>query len=351
MASPAPARSPTTTRTPSLSIGDVTVNEAAGTATFTVTLSAASGQTVTVNYGTSNGTARPAATTRAASGTLTFAPGVTTQTITVAITNDTVFEGATGETFNVVLSGASNATIADGTGRRHDHRQRQRADHRAVSSPPARPKARDLVYTVTLSNASSTATGLAYSLGGGSAPPAPTTAPCQLQQRRDAGRRRADRAGRRHQLHRDRGRRRRTRWTKPAETVPLTIGGVTGTGTITDDDAAPTLTVSNVSVAENAGYAVFSVELSNPSSGAVSLDLSFANGTAVGGGGTSNNTDYGNNTRMQVSTDGGVTWSARARTRPPSRQGRPACWCDHHQQQQRRLAECPDRNIHADGRM
>ncbi|MFZ6820693.1 hypothetical protein ACO0KW_20520, partial [Undibacterium sp. Ji22W] len=32
--------------TPSLSINDVIVNEAAGTATFTVTLSAASGQTV-----------------------------------------------------------------------------------------------------------------------------------------------------------------------------------------------------------------------------------------------------------------------------------------------------------------
>ncbi|MBC3876154.1 hypothetical protein H8K55_21420, partial [Undibacterium sp. LX15W] len=38
--------------TPSLSINDVTVNEAAGTATFTVTLSAASGQTVSVGYNT-----------------------------------------------------------------------------------------------------------------------------------------------------------------------------------------------------------------------------------------------------------------------------------------------------------
>ena len=42
---------------PSLTINDVTVNEAAGTATFTVTLSAASGQTVTVDYATSDGTA------------------------------------------------------------------------------------------------------------------------------------------------------------------------------------------------------------------------------------------------------------------------------------------------------
>src|SRR5437867_3672803 len=36
--------------TPSLSIDDVSVNENAGTATFTVSLSAASGQAVSVNY-------------------------------------------------------------------------------------------------------------------------------------------------------------------------------------------------------------------------------------------------------------------------------------------------------------
>jgi len=98
---------------------------------------------------------------------------------------------------------------------------------------------------------------------------------------------------------------------EPAETYNLAVGGVSAVGTINDDDAAPTLTVSSVTVAENAGYAVFSVGLSNPSSSAVSLDLSFANGTAVGGSGTGNNIDYGNDTRMQVSTDGGVTWSAQ----------------------------------------
>ncbi|MFZ6820678.1 Calx-beta domain-containing protein, partial [Undibacterium sp. Ji22W] len=74
--------------TPSLSINDVIVNEAAGTATFTVTLSAASGQTVSVGYNTSNGTATAGSDYTATSGTLTFNPGVTTQTITVNIAND-----------------------------------------------------------------------------------------------------------------------------------------------------------------------------------------------------------------------------------------------------------------------
>ncbi|MFT3848316.1 MAG: retention module-containing protein [Propionivibrio sp.] len=99
---------------PSLSINDVTVNEAAGTATFTVSLSAASGQTVTVNYATGDGTATAGSDYTATSGTLTFAPGQTALTITVPILNDSIVEA--NESFNVTLSAPSNATIGDGTG-------------------------------------------------------------------------------------------------------------------------------------------------------------------------------------------------------------------------------------------
>ncbi|MCF8150978.1 MAG: retention module-containing protein, partial [Burkholderiaceae bacterium] len=102
--------------TPTLSVNDVTVNEAAGTASFTVSLSAAGGQSVTVGYNTSDGTATAGADYTATSGTLTFAPGETTKTVTVAITNDTVFEGAVGETFNLNLVSPTNATIADNLG-------------------------------------------------------------------------------------------------------------------------------------------------------------------------------------------------------------------------------------------
>ena len=71
---------------PSLSIGNVTVTEGnSGTvnATFTVSLSAASGQTVTVNYATADGTAVPPGDYTARSGTLTFPPGRPSQSITV----------------------------------------------------------------------------------------------------------------------------------------------------------------------------------------------------------------------------------------------------------------------------
>jgi uncharacterized protein YhjY with autotransporter beta-barrel domain len=102
---------------PSLSINDVTVVEGnAGTvnAVFTVTLSAASGQTVQVNYATADGTATQPADYTSTSGTLTFTPGTTTQTITVPVIGETVPEA--NETFFVNLSGATNATISDNQG-------------------------------------------------------------------------------------------------------------------------------------------------------------------------------------------------------------------------------------------
>ncbi|SOU08869.1 hemagglutinin [Xanthomonas arboricola pv. fragariae] len=102
---------------PALSIDDVSVNEGNSgttTATFTVSLSAASGQTVSVNYITADGTATAGSDYAARSGTLTFAPGVTAQGVAITVNGDTALEP--NETFSVGLSGASNASIARATG-------------------------------------------------------------------------------------------------------------------------------------------------------------------------------------------------------------------------------------------
>ena len=102
---------------PSLSVNDVTVTEGdSGTtsATFTVTLAPASGQNVSVDYSTADGTATAPADYAATSGTLTFAPGQTTRPVSVQVAGDTVDE--INETFTVNLSNAVNAAIADGTG-------------------------------------------------------------------------------------------------------------------------------------------------------------------------------------------------------------------------------------------
>ncbi|WP_420635722.1 Calx-beta domain-containing protein [Candidatus Palauibacter sp.] len=80
---------------------------------FTVSLSAASSQQVTVEYATSDGTATSGADFAAASGTLTFAANETSKTVEVATTDDSVAEES--ETFTLTLSSPANATLGDAT--------------------------------------------------------------------------------------------------------------------------------------------------------------------------------------------------------------------------------------------
>jgi hypothetical protein len=98
-----------------ISLGDVTVNENAGTATFTVSLTGTLTSNATVSYATANGTALTPGDYLAASGTLTFTPGgPTTQTLTVSIVNDATTESS--ENFYVNLSNVSGASVLDGQG-------------------------------------------------------------------------------------------------------------------------------------------------------------------------------------------------------------------------------------------
>jgi Domain of unknown function (DUF4394)/Calx-beta domain/Domain of unknown function (DUF4214) len=105
---------------PAVTINNVTQAEGnSGTTNFvfTVTLSAASGQQVRVDFATQDGTATSPSDYAATQGTLTFNPGTTTQTITVPVVGDTTVEPD--ETFRVVLSNPVNATLgtpSTGTG-------------------------------------------------------------------------------------------------------------------------------------------------------------------------------------------------------------------------------------------
>ncbi len=69
---------------------------------------------MSVAYATADGTAKAGVAHTAASGTLTFAPGQTSETITVPVLTDAALTSAA--TFSVVLSSPSGATIAQGTG-------------------------------------------------------------------------------------------------------------------------------------------------------------------------------------------------------------------------------------------
>jgi hypothetical protein len=81
---------------------------------FAVTLSSAYDAPVTVDWATTAGSATAGSDYQAGSGTLTFAPGETTKTITILVNGDRLPEP--NETFYVNLSAPTNAGIAAGQG-------------------------------------------------------------------------------------------------------------------------------------------------------------------------------------------------------------------------------------------
>ena len=102
---------------PGLSIDDVTVTEGNTgkvNATFTVSLTAASGRVVRVAFATVTGTANGHDYTHK-SGLVTFEPGQTTATVNVKVKGDTIDEGAS-QNFFVNITNPVRATITDGQG-------------------------------------------------------------------------------------------------------------------------------------------------------------------------------------------------------------------------------------------
>ncbi len=156
--------------TPGLQIGEPVVDESAGTASFVVWMSRPSANVVTVTYSTANDTATAGSDYRAASGSLSFAPGEMVKTVTVDITDDTQAEGD--EFFKLQLSAPVNATLIDNLG----SAQIGRSDGDAIGSPyvTARPVATDEAQTaayfvVQLSAPSSNQVAVNYDLVNGTA--------------------------------------------------------------------------------------------------------------------------------------------------------------------------------------
>jgi hypothetical protein len=97
---------------PGLSIGDATVAEGNGGATdltFVVSLSDPAASPVAVSYATSDGTAQGGSDYQAATGTLNFAPGETSKTVTVRVNGDLLVEPD--ETLVVSLANPTGATL------------------------------------------------------------------------------------------------------------------------------------------------------------------------------------------------------------------------------------------------
>ncbi|MBK8396631.1 MAG: hypothetical protein IPL26_15530 [Leptospiraceae bacterium] len=274
---------------PILSIDSPTVaegNSGTTTLTYTVTLSAVSGNTVSVNYSTSNGTATTADNDyiAIASTGLTFTPGQTTKTIDVTINGDTKDEP--NETVIVTLTTPTNATIlsAIGTGTITND---DTAPTLSIDSPTVaegNSGTTTLTYTVTLSAASGNTVSVNYSTSNGTATTAdndyiaiPSTGltftPGQTSKTIDVT------------INGDAK-------DEPNETVTVTLTTPTnativsgnGTGTITNDDTAPTLSISSPSVTEgNSGTKAltYTVTLSAVSGNTVTVDYATVDGTAT----------------------------------------------------------------------
>jgi probable HAF family extracellular repeat protein len=157
--------------TPVVSIDDASVSEGHSgtrTITFTVSLSAASSEPVTVNFATANGTAIAGSDYQAGSGVMTFAPGQSTATITLLVNGDRV--GEPNETFVINLSGATGgAVITDGQGIGTIIDDEPRLSINDVTMLEGQSGTRLFVFSVSLSSSSSAPVTVNFTTANGTA--------------------------------------------------------------------------------------------------------------------------------------------------------------------------------------
>lgn len=267
---------------PTISVAAAQVSEGdttPATLSFTVSLSAATGRTVTAGYSTADGPA-PAATAgidyTAAAGLVTFAAGETSKTVTVEVLGDTAYEGD--ELFTVTLANPAGATLgtAGATGTILDNERPQASFALAGPTDVNEPAATaDVALKLQLSAAvASGSVSLPFSLGGTATAGADftlvTPSPLTVAQ----GQSEADIVVRVSGDALDE---------ISPETVVVTLGTPTGatlgaitshTITIADDDAMPTVAFAQAasSQAEGAGAASIAVALSEPSGRDVTVE-------------------------------------------------------------------------------
>lgn len=268
---------------PSLSISSVTIAETAGgtNAVFTVTLSPASGQTVTVNYATADNTALAGQDYTTTSGALTFAPGETIKEITVPILDDTKFEPE--ESFFVNLSDAVGASItqAKGTATVTDSDPKEvTVSIGDVTVTEGDSGTTIASFKVSLSDASSQNISVDYALAHGTTSPndaALTSGTLQFAMGETEKTIEVTING---DLSDEDNETFSVNLSNPTNAV---IADGQGAGTITDNDGVPTISINDISVTEgNSGTitATLTVSLSNATDQVVEVDFATSDGTA-----------------------------------------------------------------------
>jgi len=97
---------------PTVSVGDVSVAEDAGTMVFPVSLNYGSADDVVVNFSTADGSAIAPGDYTAVTSFITLSGGATSGVISIPIIDDS--EGEVNEDFNVNLTTVTNGSIGDG---------------------------------------------------------------------------------------------------------------------------------------------------------------------------------------------------------------------------------------------
>ena len=273
---------------PTVNIASASVVEGdSGTSslTFTVSLSTASGLPATVEFASVDGTALAGSDyTALTPGTLTFAPGETSKTITVDVLGDTSIEDH--ERFSVVLLGARTSTIGTGTATGtilNDDTAIRISD--SVSNLEGDSGQQGYLFTVSLEKPSALPVTVNFASADGTASagsdytaltpgtltfaPGETSKIITVEVLGDA-----------------------THETDETFSVVLSgpvnagIAGSTATGTIRNDDAPPVITISNGAVVEGdtgTSNLLFTVSLSAPSGLPADFRYATADGTAVAG--------------------------------------------------------------------
>lgn len=273
--------------TPAISIGDVSLNEGnAGTTpfTFTVQLTNPSENPISVDYTVTPGSATPITDYAPLAGTLIIAPGTSSNTITVNVAGETLFE--TDETFTVTLTNPSGATIADGTatGTIVNDDAPPTITINDVTLGEGNAGVTPFTFTVSLSNPSTLPVSVNYTTTPDNATPVTDFTPAAGTLIIAPG----DTSGTitvnvigdtlfepNEQF-----------FVNLSDPVNGTFGDPSGLGTIVDDEAQPTITINDVSQNEgNAGTTPFqfTVTLSAPSGTPTSINWSTAPGTATSG--------------------------------------------------------------------
>ena len=267
---------------PSLAINDVTLKEGnSGTTafTFTVTKTGATELPASVNFATANGTATAPTDYAAQSGTLTFAAGEATKTITILVNGETAVEA--NETFLVNLSNASGATIADaqGLGTIENDDASLAIDNVIVAEGNSGTAA--LVFTVRKTGAAVPAS-VGFATGNGTASSASdyeSEAGTVNFAAADVTRTITVRVDGDTTFETD-----ETLYVTLSNAIGATIADNQAEGTIANDDTAPTLAVNDVAVAEgNAGTTAltFLVTKTGPTELSASVFYETGNGTAT----------------------------------------------------------------------